>query len=204
MVSYAMGVALIVASAVSMGGRYVCEEGLMNVYDVPPVVVASGQGVLVLTICLVVLAVAHMTGLEDFYLTIAMVKASAPLQLMMVDFVVATLVYNVCAVSTLKSMGATVKALLRGTKVCGLGVIQIVWYHFISKLLMESQTYGEPWSSPGSWLLLTGTFGVTAGVVIYAIPDEKKEECEKLTAASECTPLQPSVLPKSDKKAEAV
>lgn len=172
-VHYGLGICLLCAASTLLAGRYVAEEILMQRDKIPPMVVVGAQGFLGSIASTLLLVVSHQMGYEDFWNTFGMLRASSQVQVLVVEFVTLTVVYNLVMAYTTKLFDATCKAMIRGTKPVSVWALQLLCFYALDSS-SRMQHYGEPWTPPRSWFVLFATIIVASGLVLYFYTGNKQ------------------------------
>jgi len=180
---YGFGIFLLFVASALLAGRYVSEEVLMQCERIPPMVVVGAQGFLGSIVSAILLVFAHHFEYEDFWNTVGMLRASPQVQVLVVEFVVLTIVYNLTMAYTTQMFDSTCKAMVRGTKPIFVWSLQLLCFYVLDST-SRTQHYGEPWAPPRSWCVLFAAIIVSIGLCLYfhsgAKPSRKQMDEEEL------------------------
>eukprot|EP00927_Polykrikos_kofoidii_P035730 TRINITY_DN30268_c0_g1_i1.p1 TRINITY_DN30268_c0_g1~~TRINITY_DN30268_c0_g1_i1.p1 ORF type:complete len:374 (+),score=50.16 TRINITY_DN30268_c0_g1_i1:76-1197(+) len=165
--NYSFGILLVGVSITLLAGRYCVEEMMMERGKIPAMVVLGGQGIIGSIISAALLVFAHHAGYEDFGITLAMLRTSSTVQLLVAYFFMLTIVYWITQAYVTQMFGVTCRAMARGTKPLIVWLLQLMSFYMINATA-NAQVYGEPWVAPWSWLTLLAAILVSVGVALHS------------------------------------
>jgi len=158
-----MGVLCGVAVISLCGIQYVLEEKSCNREGIPPIMVIGIEGVFVFVGSVFVLIASHVTGLEDFWDTYHMVRNHAVLPILMAGYSVFNCTYSWAAINVTVVCGSTTRAIVRGTAVYGVWIMQVIIF------LCSGGQRGEAWHSSDSIMSLGSMAVASSGTIVFSL-----------------------------------